>query len=105
MRTPDEIRLEIIGLFLERKKWGVAKYQEKANYPQLEVYFQNPSPEKCNEISKEQGEFIYQQYQKFLNNILHQKIPSIKDTINQILQKNENYYRNAIINFKKEVYT
>jgi len=31
MRTPEEIRLEIIGLYLERKKWGVAKYQEKAN--------------------------------------------------------------------------
>ena len=31
MRTPDEIRLEIIGLFLERKKWGAAKYREKAN--------------------------------------------------------------------------
>jgi len=31
MRTPEEIRLEIIGLYLDRKKYGVEKYQNKAN--------------------------------------------------------------------------
>ena len=49
MRTPEEIRLEIIGLFLDRKKMGVAKYQAKANLV-LEQYVDEVSQESRKEI-------------------------------------------------------
>jgi len=100
----DSLTFRIKGIpQKEYLKKAVVKYMSilrddasKANYPESNLYLQ--SDRKCAwiELYGENGPLYYEKYISFLDNLQKQHIPEIKKKIEEILKKNDIYYRKEL---------
>jgi phosphohistidine swiveling domain-containing protein len=92
-RLPDVDRNLYLRNAVKRFMAIMREDEEKANYPEGDVYIQTPNLKECEEYFGLYGPLYLKRYAEFLRLLQKQKIPAILKKVPSKFKRNDDYYR------------